>query len=48
MAFTTPEVAIRGIIARLGLIKQTHQITTGTDFWDRVDAGADATYENRV
>jgi hypothetical protein len=44
------ESAIIGQIDRIAKIRQAAQAnaTAGTDFWDRIDAAADETYENRV
>lgn len=44
------KATIHGALERMAKIRQLAQAiaSTGTDFWDRIDAAADETFENRV
>lgn len=48
MAYGAAESSVQGQVDRWAKIKQQYIVTTGTDFWSRVDATGDETYENRV
>lgn len=50
MTVASAEVAIKGVLDRMAKQREGIRaaVVGGTDYWDRVDAGADETFENRV